>query len=815
MSMTDLRFSLRFLRTSPGFAATAIVTLAVAIAVNTTCLALLNNLGFRLIPAADPEGLVRVYPVDRTGRRNSIVSYPDYRELRDRGTLLSDLAGYVPTMVTVRSATASGDLAQPRDMLAYVISANYFSILGAHPMVGRTIRPEEDQVADTHAVALISHRLWQRLGGSDEALKSGLIVNGRLFSIIGVMPSTFVGTEPLVPDLWVPLSMQARVVPGLDLLHLADEPWLLLLGRVRAESTRGSAEQQLSSLLRDASGPRPAESQPSGVSLRRASFFTVDRDPAEVAALMLIATILLLAVASANVANLMLARALSRQREIAVRLALGASLPRLVRMLFAEGAWVAVLSGGLALLLSSWALSIIYGLALERSPFELGTVLFDLSPDWRVFGGTSVLCGLVAVLVGLAPALQARRVQVIEALHGAVSMFGARVSQSRARAILINAQVAISVALIIAAGLLSRAALRAEGLDIGFSPRNVLTTDYDLKRYQFPPSRSAAFVRTMVERARHLPGVVSATAGSHVALTGGLRVTTVWIPEKGKETVQHSRYVLVGSDYFRTLGIPVVRGRDVNVRNGLAGRSEAVISEVLAGQLWPNADPLGKQIQTGLSKVDYTVVGVARDTEASSLWRDKEQAVYLTPTTDQEVARTRAIVLVSGSLEGTRQELRRLANQLEPDVAFDVSELEKTVALWLLPSRGAAVMGATIGVLALLIAAFGAYGVMSHVLGRQKREFAIRHALGADTGRLVRFGVGQGMVLVLPGLAVGILGGALVGRTISSFLFGLSAADPLAYVTATSVVLLTCVLACYLPVRHIAYGDPIEALRVE
>jgi hypothetical protein len=199
-------------------------------------------------------------------------------------------------------------------------------------MVGRTIRPEEDQVADTHAVAVISHRLWQRLGGSDEALKSGLIVNGRLFSIIGVMPSTFVGTEPLVPDLWVPLSMQARV---------------------------------------------------------------------------------------------------------------------------------------------------------------------DLSPDWRVFGGTSVLCGLVAVLVGLVPALQARRVQVIEALHGAVSMFGARVSQSRARAILVNAQVAISVALIIAAGLLSRAALRAEGLDVGFSPRNVLTTDYDLKRYQFPPSRSVA------ARARH------------------------------------------------------------------------------------------------------------------------------------------------------------------------------------------------------------------------------------------------------------------------------------------------------------------------
>jgi putative ABC transport system permease protein len=519
------------------------------------------------------------------------VSYPDYRELRERGKLLSELAAYVPTTVTARSATATGDLAQPRDMLAYVVSANYFSLLGAHPLRGRTIRPEEDQVADTDAVAVISYRVWQRLGGTDDALNASLIVNGRPFSIIGVMAADFVGTEPLVPDLWVPVSMQARVIPGSDLLHTAEEPWLLLLGRVRPGSTWAAAEQQVSAVLRDAARTRPAESQPSGMSLRRPSFFTVDRHPAEIAALMLIATVLLLVVASANVANLMLARALSRQREMAVRLALGASLPRLVRLLFAEGAWVAGLAGGLALLLSSWALSILYSVAVPLSPFELGTVLFDLSPDWRVFAATSVLCGLVAVLVGLMPALQARRIQVIEALHGAVSMFGARVSQSRVRAILVNAQVAISVALIISAGLLSRAALRAEGLNAGFSPRNVLTTNYDLRRYQYPPARSAAFVRTMVERARSLPGVVSATAGSHVALTRGLRITTVWTPEKGKESTERTRYVLVGADYFKTLSIPLVRGRDVIMRDGIPGRPEAVVSEVLAHQLWPKADP--------------------------------------------------------------------------------------------------------------------------------------------------------------------------------------------------------------------------------
>jgi len=815
MASRDFRYSLRFLCRSPGFAVMAVLPLAVGIAVNTTCLAVLNNLAFRLVPAADTRGLVRVYPVDEKGRRGNLVSYPDFQELRARGTGLSELSGYIPTMVTARTASGTGDLAQPRDMLAYAVSANYFSLLGARPELGRTMTGAEDDDPDAHAVAVVSHRVWQRLGGTPAALERGLVVNGRAFSIIGVMAAGFVGTEPIVPDLWVPLSMQARVVPGADLLHQADSAWLLLLGRISQGSTRASAEQQLSTLLREVGRARPEGRRPSGISLQRASFFTVDRDPAGIAALTLLASLMLLVVASTNVANLMLARALSRQREIAVRLALGASVTQLVRLLFMEGAWVAALSGVLALLLSSGALSVLYAIAVPQLPFELGTVLFDLTPDWWVLGLTSALCGLVAVLVGLIPALQARRVRVIAALHGDTSVFGTRVSQSRARAVLVNAQVGLSVALIIAAGLLSRAALRAEGLDVGFSAHGVLTTDYDLQRYPFPPSRSAAFVRTLVDRAKTLPGVVSATAGSHVALTGGIRGTTVWVPARGRPTAISSRYVLVLSGYFRTLGIPIVRGRDLLAGNGVAARPEAVVSELLAGQLWPGEDPLGRAIRTGLGDVEYTVVGIARDTEASSLWRDKEQAIYLTPTSDEEVSKTRALVLVRGDAAATRQQLQRLANALEPDIACDVKDLERTISLWLLPSRGAAALSAIVAALALAIASFGAYGVMSHVLAGQKREFAIRLALGADTSRLVRFGVGQGLALVVPGIAGGVIGGALIGRGISAFLFGLSVADPLTYAAGTSVVLASCVLACYLPARSVAAADPIDALRLE
>jgi predicted permease len=550
--------------------------------------------------------------------------------------------------------------------------------------------------------------------------------------------------------------------------------------------------------------------------LRPATFFPIDRDPAGVAAVLLVATVLLLAAACANVANLLLARALSRHREIAVRLALGASLSRLLRETLAETLVMTVLAGGVALLLSSWTLSFLYALALPMLPFHWGTVIFDLSPDWRIFTATFLLSGLAAILVGLAPALQARRVELTDALRGSVSMFGARIAPPRARRLLVNAQVGISVALIVISGLLAHAALRAEQLDLGFTPDGVVLTQYDLSRHQYPPARAAAFTRALLERARELPGVISASVASHVALTGGNRGTIVWSPDDARERRETpTRYVIAGSGYFTTLGIRLTRGRDFSRADRPPAAPEAIVSEVLATRLFPGVEPVGRRIHAGIADRDYTIVGVVRDTRSNSLWRDKEAAVYFAPHDDEELARTHVVIKSVGGIERTVRELRRAARGLEPEAVFGVELLEDAVALWILPSKAAAAISACIGGLALLIAAFGAYGVMRHVLAQQTHEMAVRHALGADSARLIRFGLRQGVPLVGPGMVLGVIAGYVGARSIGAFLFGTGAGDPLVYLAAIALVALTSLLACYLPARRMAAVDPMTVLRVE
>jgi predicted permease len=466
--------------------------------------------------------------------------------------------------------------------------------------------------------------------------------------------------------------------------------------------------------------------------------------------------------------------------------------------------------------LSSWTLSLLYQIAVPELPFEWGTVIFDLNPDWHVFLATSALCGLAAALVGLAPALQARQVQLTDALRGSIAIAGRRVAPPRARAILVNAQVAISVALIIAAGLLAKAAMRAEALDLGFSARGVLLTSYDLTRHQYSAARTAAFNRTLLERAKQAPHVVSASLASHVALTGGVRVTRAWSPDAGGvDRDQHTRYVIAARGYFQTLGIHLARGRDLPAIDRGSRAAEAVVSEVLANRLWPGGDAIGKRIQTALSSREYTVVGVARDTRAASIWRDKEAALYLAPLNDEDIAQTRLVALTAGGYETPMREIRRMARGLEPDATFTVRRLEDAVALWILPSRAAAGLSGCVGLMALLIAAFGAYGVMRHVLAQQTRELGIRHALGADAGRLARFGVRQGIPLVVPGLALGLLSGHLIGRALSAALHGLTGVDPMAYIAGTTLVCLASLLACYLPARRVAALDPMTVLRTE
>lgn len=806
----------RAFRHSPGAIVAAVVTLALGIAANTTVFTLLNGLALRPIPAPDPGRLVRVYPVDAHGQRKNLFSYPDYRALEDGASHFDALAAYVPLMLTVR-APGERELAEARELLGYAVSARYFELLGARPAFGRLIGPTDGPAADRrHPVAVVSHRLWRRLGAPPAESGVSLFVNGRAFTVIGVMPEGFVGTEPVAPDLWVPASMQAAIAPGPPLLSMPDAPWLLVIGRLRSGATRTQAAAELSSVVTGLTRGRPEAARLSGVTVRRATFFPVDRDPAGIAALMLFGSALVLLAAVANVTNLLLARALLRQRELAVRVALGASLRQIAFEACVEAAWIAVAAAGTALVITTWTLSWLSTVALSHLPFEWGAVVFDLTPDWRVLAVTSLAAGAAAVIACLAPVLQARHVDVVSALRGTPGGTGSGRLAFGPRGALVSAQVAVSLALLVAAALLARASARADLLDLGFSPQSVVVAGATAGRHGWSDARAAAFVRGLARHATALPTVEAVSFGSHVALTGGVRTTTVRPADGLPGRAIHSRYVVAGQGYFETLGIAVVRGRDLRSAEGgpHAGMPEAVVSEVLARRLWPGQEALGQRVRTALNDRDYTIVGVVRDTRASSLWRDKEEALYMSVQGDDDLAECRVLIRATGR-ELVSRELRALAHRLEPDAAFEIRSLEEAVELWRLPSRAAAVFSASIGVVALLLASLGVYAVLHHLLRRQTRDLAIRAALGADAARLVRFALRQAMPLVLPGLVVGTAAGYAIGRMLSGFLFGVGAGDPAAHASAVAVVGAVALAACWLPARRVAAVDPMVVLRRE
>lgn len=806
--MGDFRYAVRTLRRSRGFVVTAVLTLAVGIAANTTVVTLLSALAFRTIPAPDADRLVRIYPLALDGSRENLFAPGDYEALRSHGSTLTELVGYIPETATARSTHDGSD---PREVLVYLVSGNYFSTLGAGAALGRTLSLEDD-LPSAAPLAVISHRFWQHLGGAADVLGSVVMLNGLAFTIGGVAPATFVGTEPLVPDMWVPLKVASVLMRTPDRADSRSGRPVLVIGRLQPDASHQAVEAQLSPLIRELTNPRSPDARRSGVTVLRATFFPIDRDPLAVATLLMVGTGLLLAATWANVTNLFLTRAVGRQREIAVRLSLGAGRLRIARQFLAESLCITVAAGAAGLLISSWVLSLLYTLAVPWMPFEWGTVLLDLSPDGAVFTYTMLIGMVTTVVIGLVPAVRADQVSLTASLHGAPGTASRRLLTPRARMVMTTAQVAISLALAIVAGLLSRAAIHADALELGFNPHGVMTTEYDLARHGYAPARAAAFTRQLREDTSRVPGVTSVALASHVPLTGGLRTTEVWAQDRPERSTRSpTRYVYVSPHYFATLQIPLARGRDV--RDGAA--REAVISDIVAERLWPDSDPLGARIRTALSEHEYVVVGVARDTRARSLWRDKEAAVYLSAAADDEISQTHLVVASGGRLEQTAAHLRQASRALEPELAVRVTPLESAVALWLLPSRAAAVVSAVLAGVALLIASLGLFGVLSHLLAQQTREFAIRRALGADARVLVRFSLAQAGRLVVPGLGAGMLVGYVLARLIATFLYDLGPADPIAYAVATAVAACAALCACLVPARRAARVDPMVVLRRE
>ncbi len=779
------------------------MTLAIGIAVNTIVFTLLNSLALRPMPVRDAARLVRLYPVAADGHRQNLFSYADYLDYRDT-PVLDGVTAYIPSSVTARVAANEAE-----DLIAYVVAPNYFTLLGIEPSHGRAFIPADER-ADDPALAVISHSFWRRRFASDPAvIGSTLVINNRRFTIIGVGPTRFSGTEPLSPDVWVPLAVQRTVLPPGDLINDRSTSWLLVIGRLKATISKAAAASALSNTARNLSEAFPGRDRPASVVIAPGTFFTLDAGIWPLIILVLSTVALILAIACANVGNLVLARTSSRQREIAVRLAIGASRWRVVRHLMAESVVISLAGGGLGLLLATWTLDLLYPLGLSFVPPELGSVVLDLSPDLRVFGYTFGLALAAGLLLGLAPALQSSSPRVAGSLQDDGAMVGLGLRPSRLRSALVILQVAVCLVLLVGAGLLTRGLQHAQALDVGFRTTGVLYTEYDLRRHGYTMGRAQEFTRGIADAAAAAAGGGVALT-SHVPLHGGVKRAGAR-PEGHAEQVTCTT-TFVSPSYFETLGIPVTKGRTFSRAEGLDGSPVVIVSEGLATRFWPGSDPIGRKLDTAAVSVPLTVVGVARDTTSTSLWRDKELSLYL-PQGFADPRDLHVIARANGDAQVTQNLLRQRAHAIDADVRFVATPLDSLLRLWILPSRVAAIAAAILGVLALALASLGLYAVMAYDVTHRTREIGVRLALGAGAGDVVRLVLAGGVRLLGIGLVIGLVGAIVAGRLLREFLFDVSTIDPLTFLLVPAFLALVAIAACYLPARRASRIAPLDALR--
>ena len=817
--LKDLRYAVRSLVKRRGFTLVAVLTLALGIGINTTVFSLANSVFLRQLPVASPQNLVWVF-----SNQEHPSSHPEYLEYRNQTDLFDGVLAYDWMSLNL------GNGGEAERVQGTLVTGNYFDVLGVKAQLGRTFLPEEDATPGTGAVAVISHSLWQRRFNSDpDAIGKLVVLNNHSFTVVGVAPNGFVGTEEAFPrELWIPLMMQGEVRRAPAGQRNAPNPFtnrnartLNVLARLKSGVTIRQAQAGMNVVASRLSQNYPDSNNNFQISLYSAGngrpFFRTVLKP--VTGILLAVVGLVLLIACANVANLLLARAVRRRKEVAIRLTLGATRIRLIRQLLTESILLACLGGLAGLLLNLWLIDLLTAL----KPAVPLPVNVEFHTDWRVLSFAFLLSIVAGIVFGLVPALQASKHELVPALKDQSGQIGDGGNVFTLRKGLVVGQVALSILVLIGAGLFLRSLNHARSIDPGFDAEHVLTLSFNTSAQGYDATKAAQFYQQLGARLQAVRGVKDVSIAQSAPLSyfyAPALAAPVFV--EGHEPPQGVNPPLVGNNfigpnYFQTLGVQLSKGRDFTDQDREGAPEVAIVNETLVHNLFPNDNPIGRKlrvIRMG-QPVSCEVVGVVKDSKYLSLGEAATPYIFLPYLQNPQPAMS-VHVRTSGDPKQSAATIRREVQALDANLpAFNVMSLAENIEISLFPARLGAVLLGVFGSLALLIASIGIYGVMSYGVSERTKEMGIRMALGARGSDVLRLVISQGMWLAIIGVGIG-AGLALVAtRVVKSYLYDVSPTDPLTFAGIAFLLIGVALLACYIPARRATKVDPVVALRYE
>ena len=824
--LADVRFALRWLRKSPGFTLVAVASLAIGIGFNTAIFTIVDALLYKPLPVAEPSRLVDVFTSAAAGRSVEFgtTSYPDYLDLKSRNDVFEDIVGYSPMFGALSTGLGA------RLAMGEIATGNYFQVLGVNALIGRTLLPEDDRPG-APPVAVVSYRYWTReLGSTPNLSGQTLRLRGTPFAIVGVAPPSFTGMVAILsPEVWIPVSASLDVEPvgmrdttpsptGTTRLERRGDRWMFLRGRLKPGRTVEESRGNLAVVFSQLAAEFPQTNKDRHISTKRTSdvHFHPDADqqvvPYAVGFMAVVGLVLL--IACLNVASMLLARASGRQREIGVRIAIGAGRGRLIRQLITETIVLALIGAAAGTALA-------YGMTRAAAAISLPSPIpftFNLHIDARVLVFTLVLSLVAALLAGLVPALLASRPNLVMELRGDQNLARAGGHRWTLGDLLVAGQMSITAVLLVVAALLTRSLVVAQRANLGFPVDRIALVSIDASQLRYDKARIEQFYDAALARVRAIPGVDAAGLATRPPFTLNTNRWAIWIP--GLHEPGQAGAVVdvtnVSADYFDAIDVPLVAGRTFNDADRLETPKVAIVNETMARKFWPNQSPIGRTLRSRNSEGPvFEIVGVSRDYKVNSVGEGPTPFLHIARRQQPNpysalIARTR------GDADGLLRDMRREIHAVEPTLAFVENQtMASEVGMTLFPVRATAWLVSGVGLVAMLLAAVGLYGVIAYSVARRTREIGIRMALGATPSTVVSAVMRQGLLVAAVGLVAGSILAIAAVRAVADLLYGISGSDPASWLGAAAVLLAVSALANLVPAWRAARVHPSEALRTE